>query len=116
MKSQYELVKDFHAKYNLPKNKQNAKLQQARIGHLEEELQEYKTAVETGDVEMQLDALVDLVYVALGSAYYENFDFDGAFAEVHTANMKKIQQSTERSEWDVVKPAGWTAPDLKKYI
>jgi len=116
MKTHYKLVQDFHAKYNLPKNNQNPKLQQARIGHMQEELDEYKKAVHQKDLEGQLDALVDLVYVVLGTAYYEDFDFDGAFEEVHSANMKKIQRATERSEWDVVKPEGWTAPDLKKYI
>ena len=116
MTTQYKMVQDFHKKYNLNINKQNSELQQARITHMQEELDEYKKAVNQADIEGQLDALVDLVYVALGTAHYENFDFDGAFNEVHTANMKKIQKATERSKWDVVKPEGWTAPVLKKYI
>ena len=116
MSDYYKLVKDFHKKYNLNINKQNPKLQQARIAHMQEELDEYAMAVKQNDITGQLDALVDLIYVALGTAHYENFDFDGAFDEVHSANMKKIQQSTERSQWDVVKPKGWTAPELKKYI
>lgn len=116
MKSQYDLVRDFHKKYNLAVNKQCKELQLARVKHMQEELSEYAKAVAQNDIEGQLDALVDLVYVALGTAHYENFDFDGAFTEVHTANMKKIQRATERSKWDVVKPVGWTAPVLKKYI
>lgn len=112
----FELVKQFHKKYQLEVNPNNIQLQHARIKHMQEELNEYIQSVQNNDREGQLDALIDLVYVALGTAYYENFNFDEAFKTVHSANMKKIQQSTERSKWDVVKPKGWTPPNIKEYI
>ena len=112
----FEMVSEFHKKYKLEKNPNNFELQKARIRHLIEEMQEYIKGHKEGDREQQLDALVDLIYVALGTAYYEGFDFDGAFKEVHACNMKKIQKSTDRSKWDVVKPEGWVAPDLKEFI
>ena len=107
---------EFHQQYKLEKNPNNFELQKARIRHLIEEMQEYIKAHKEGDREGMLDALVDLVYVALGTAYYEGFDFNGAFAEVHNCNMKKVQKSTKRSKWDVVKPEGWQPPKLKDYI
>ncbi len=65
----------------------------------------------------QLDALVDLVYVALGTAHMHGFDFNEAWSRVHRANM--LKQSVERaadskrgSSFDVIKPKGWKAPDL----
>ena len=112
----YQLVEQFHKKYQLKSNPNNTKLQQARVRHMDEELNEYKHAVECNDREGQLDALVDLIYIALGTAYYENFKFNKAFEAVHNVNMKKIQKATERSQWDVVKPTGWTPADLKKFI
>ena len=112
----YQLVKQFHKKYQLTSSPNDAKLQQARIRHMQEELDEYVKAVKSSDRVEQLDALVDLVYVALGTAYYENFKFNEAFDAVHSVNMKKIQKATERSHLDVVKPKGWTPANLKEFI
>lgn len=116
MTDMYKNVCEFHEKYKLEKNPDNRELQQARIRHMTEELNEYIRSQIAGDREGQLDALVDLVYVALGTAYYEGFKFNEAFAEVHGCNMKKIQKATERSKWDVVKPDGWQPPQLKEFI
>lgn len=66
-------------------------------------------------LEKQLDALVDLVYVALGTAYLQGFDFNEAWRRVHEANMKKVRalreaDSKRGSTYDVVKPPGWEPP------
>ena len=112
----YHLVKQFHKKYQLKSNSNNAKLQRARIRHMQEELNEYKKAIKSNNRTEQLDALLDLVYVALGTAYYENFKFNEAFKAVHNVNMKKVRKATKRSKWDVVKPKGWKPADLRKFI
>jgi hypothetical protein len=69
-------------------------------------------------LELQLDALVDLTYVVLGTAYLQfgPQKFNEAWNRVHRANMRKVRaarggDSTRGSTFDVVKPAGWTAPD-----
>ena len=64
----------------------------------------------------RLDALVDLVYVALGTAYLHGFNFAEAWRRVQRANMSKVRaeradQSKRGSTFDVVKPEGWKAPD-----
>lgn len=112
----YRLVSNFHRKYKLDRDPNNKKLQKARIRHMKEELTEYVNAVNSKDRLGQLDALVDLIYVALGTAYYENFKFNDAFDIVHKANMKKIRKATKRSQWDVVKPAGWKTPNIKECV
>lgn len=63
-----------------------------------------------------LDALVDAVYVAVGSAGMHGFDFREAWRRVHAANMAKVRaerasDSKRGTLWDVVKPPGWTPPD-----
>jgi len=73
------------------------------------------------DLHNQLDALVDLSYVLNGTAYLQGLDLEGAFEEVHTANMKKVRvenaaDSLRNSKFDVIKPSGWTAPDLTQFI
>lgn len=69
------------------------------------------------------DALVDLVYVALGTAHLMRLPFDACWAEVQRANMMKEratgaddQRSKRRHALDVVKPAGWKAPDHWPHI
>lgn len=67
-------------------------------------------------LEKQLDAIADLVYVVLGTAYMQGFDFREAWRRVHAANMAKVRaevaaDSKRGSTYDVIKPAGWTAPD-----
>lgn len=86
-----------------------------RIGFMKEELAEFEKAVVSGDAEGQLDALVDLVYVALGTAYLSRFPFVTAWERVHYANMQKVraekaEDSKRGASFDVVKPLGWKAP------
>ncbi len=109
----------------------------ARNGlHMTEELSEYFTATadlnvalsSSGDVdkieqalEKQLDALVDLVYVAVGCATHQGFDFSEAFRRVHHANMAKElthagNPSKRGDPGDIVKPVGWTPPDLSDLV
>lgn len=68
-----------------------------------------------------LDALVDLVYVAIGTADLHGFNFRQAWYEVHKANMSKVRaeskdQSKRGSTFDVVKPEGWVPPDHVKLV
>lgn len=77
-------------------------------------------------IELQLDAAIDLMYVALGTAYLQGFFpiFVEAWNRVQAANMAKVRaaadgsNSTRSSSHDVVKPAGWEPPkhtDLIEY-
>ena len=68
-----------------------------------------------------LDALVDAVYVAIGTAILHGFDFREAWRRVHEANMRKVRavsadESKRGHAFDVVKPPGWTAPDLADLV
>jgi predicted HAD superfamily Cof-like phosphohydrolase len=73
------------------------------------------------NLEVQFDSLIDLVYVALGTAYLHGTDFPEGWYRVHTANMKKVrvakpEDSTRKSKFDVVKPRGWEPPDLSDLV
>lgn len=77
--------------------------------------------MERQSLEKQFDALVDLVYVAIGTAYLQGFDFNEGWRRVHEANMKKVralrkEDSARGSVYDVVKPEGWIAPDLSDLV
>lgn len=118
-------ITEFHQKFSLkyqgapralPKD-----LQKFRNLFLNEELKEYFHSVTEEDLEGQLDALVDLVYVAIGTAYLNGFDFNEAWYRVHKANMSKIRaerpaDSKRGSGFDVVKPEGWQPPSLADLV
>ena len=92
-----------------------------RLSHLAEELQELRRGVAVGDEAEVIDALVDLVYVALGTAYLCGFPFMKVWDAVHAANMKKVRvkkasESRRLSTFDVGKPAGWKKPDVAKIL
>ncbi len=96
--------------------------QKFRITCLEEELSEYLKAVKERDLEGQFDALIDLIYFALGTAYRCGFPFPQGWARIQQKNMLKVLASEENPsrrgfmKHDVVKPAGWTPPDLSDLV
>ncbi len=75
--SQWQDIKDFHEKFGLvydgPPRSLPQDLASFRTNFLIEETDEYILASKRAD---ELDALVDLVYVAMGTAYLHGFDFD----------------------------------------
>jgi predicted HAD superfamily Cof-like phosphohydrolase len=88
---------------------------------MQEELNEYCEAVLNQDLEKQFDALIDLVYVALGTAYMQGFQFDVGFDRVHEANMQKVrakrkEDSLRGSTYDVIKPKNWAPASLKDLV
>lgn len=92
-----------------------------RLRHLDEELQELRRGIAVGDDAEVIDALVDLIYVALGTAHLCGFPFMAVWDAVHAANMKKIRaknasDSKRGSTFDVVKPVGWKKPDVAKIL
>lgn len=113
-------VEKFHTKFNLMPRDLGApidkELTQFRIKFLAEELKEANEAAARADLPGLLDALVDLVYVAIGTAYTLNLNFGDAWKNVQAANMAKIKASADNPSkrgysGDIVKPAGWRAPD-----
>ena len=82
-----------------------------KVGHMYEELNEFGTAYAEGHMDAQVDALVDLIYVAFGALLEMGVPPDEAFDTVHVANMKKVRGETKRGEaYDAMKPDGWTPP------
>lgn len=111
-------IKAFHEKFGLnydgPPRDLPKDLAPFRLGFIFEELDELILAENKAD---QLDALVDLVYVIMGTAYLQGFDFQEAWNRVHAANMAKVRGPSKRSEsYDVIKPEGWKAPDLRDIV
>jgi len=118
-------VGEFHARFGLPNaNGGNIKprvldedLLQFRTKFMYEELNEFEDAATGGSLEGMADALVDLVYVAMGTAHLMGLPWEELWNEVQRANMTKVraaraEDSKRGSTYDVVKPEGWTPPDI----
>jgi predicted HAD superfamily Cof-like phosphohydrolase len=116
----FECIRNFHWKFQIQPlpvpGTLPADVREFRIRFMYEELDEYQKAANEDDLVGQLDALVDLVYVAVGTAYMQNLPFNDAFAIIHSCNMKKervrrVEQSKRGSIFDVIKPDGWVGPE-----
>lgn len=123
MQSFFDDVKDFSSKFKLQCMHQpgfcNSELMETRFKHLEEELKEISAAYSDKNLLDFFDGLIDLVYVALGTAANCGLPFNDGWERVHEANMLKerAKEVTKRgSTQDVVKPIGWLHPNLEELI
>lgn len=122
--SDYADVGKFHEKFGLPRAGDghppvmpDAETMRFRVARLVEEIDELRTALAYNDLVGAADALVDLVYIALGTAHFCRLPWPELFAEVQRANMTKRRasdaaESKHGTTLDVVKPQGWLPPNI----
>jgi len=87
---------------------------------ISEEYEEYLHGLATNDDVEQLDACMDMIWVILGYCYMKGWNVDGAWNEVARSNLMKINPETgkvnKREDGKVLKPEGWTPPQLEQFI
>ena len=87
---------------------------------MDEEWKELKAALLMEDRVEQLDALLDFIVVTTGAIHSAGFDGEGGWKEVMRTNFAKIDKETgkvrKREDGKVLKPQGWTPPDLKPFV
>lgn len=120
--SMWETIQLFHEKFGhqFPETPDflSAEADQFRTNFMIEELEEY---IHAQTLEDKVDALVDLVVVAMGTAYMHGFEWPHHWNEVYSANMRKERatnpdQSKRGTSLDIIKPEGWTGPDHSKIL
>ena len=94
------------------------KIQELRVALLQEELDELKQANEDGDIIEVADAMVDIMYVLLGTACeYGLVDkMEEMWDLVHDNNMKKLwpDGKVHKNQYGkVIKPEGFEKVELK---
>lgn len=116
-------VKAFHTKFKLNMPEKPTVLPpdvfEFRNKFLAEELQEFREAWEDHDLVKMFDSLLDLVYVAKGTALLMGITpelWEYGFNQVQQANMTKVraasaEESKRGSTLDVIKPEGWVGPE-----
>ena len=87
---------------------------------IEEEHDELQDAIHNNDQVEQLDALIDILVVTIGAIHSAGFNAEGAWKDVMSTNFAKVDKETgkvrKREDGKVLKPVGWTPPDLKKFV
>jgi predicted HAD superfamily Cof-like phosphohydrolase len=90
------------------------------LGLIAEEYNELADAIAADDRVEHLDALVDILVVTMGAIRTGGFDGEGAWREVMDTNFAKIDPVTgkvrKREDGKVLKPEGWQAPKLDKFV
>ncbi|CAB4143255.1 Phosphoribosyl-ATP pyrophosphohydrolase-like [uncultured Caudovirales phage] len=113
---EFNNVEEMHAKFGftvgyypemLPR-----KVMLARAMFIKEELDELMNAIASNDLPEAADALIDIVYVAKGTAVMMGLPWEPLWDDVHRANMTKEKGLTKRGmDEDLIKPPGWEPPD-----
>jgi len=93
MSPEQRMVKEFHARYDLPRATTPAmpgvkdRMRRARL--IITEAAEFLEAADRSDFVEMVDALADILVVTYGTAVELGVDLEPVFAEVHRSNMSK---------------------------
>lgn len=114
MNKEWEKVKEFQIKANHPTSQIPTQINKHRVktryNWMLEELNEF---LDAEDIVEQADAIIDLMYFALGTLVEMGITPDDLFDVVHKANMSKIGPNNERiydNNSKILKPQGWIDP------
>ena len=118
MDREFEKVKEFQEVFGLPVSGKPVMLTPDRInvraGWLREEIDEFE---EAGNIYEQADAMIDLMYFALGALVEMGVKPENLFDIVHEANMSKLWSDGKvhrrESDGKVIKPPEWEDPEPK---
>jgi predicted HAD superfamily Cof-like phosphohydrolase len=113
-------VAEFHKAFSLPMRDTptaeiDSGLAKLRVALLEEEVDEFVSASEKGDLTGIADALADIVYVIYGTALTYGIDLDAVLCEVHRSNMSKLGNDGKpliRDDGKVLKSDRYFPPDI----
>lgn len=118
---EFEDVKLFQQKFGMlvhdkPVHLTERKLHE-RANFMQEELDEFTEAVNSHDLAKMADALIDLVYVAKGTAVSMGLPWRRLWNEVQRANMDKVRGIGPRGvKVDCIKPDGWQPPNIEEVL
>lgn len=114
MNKQWEEVRQFHIKFNHPHSDNPKMVSEERVKKrydwMLEEIDEFK---EAEDIYEQADAMVDLIYFALGTLVEMGVQPDELFNIVQKANMSKLWPDGKpryKEDGKVLKSKEWIDP------
>jgi len=116
--SNFDDVRAMHAKFGMPIGDEPKALDDSRYkfrrDFMWEELDEFDEAQLNWNLAGMADALVDLVWVAMGAAVEMGLPWQALWDEVGRANMRKeLGHNGRGTAVDLRKPDGWRPPDIE---
>jgi predicted HAD superfamily Cof-like phosphohydrolase len=86
---------------------------------IEEEVGELRVAVANSDDVETFDAILDIIVVCIGYGLSRGWPMVEGWQEVMRSNLAKIDVDgfvKRRADGKILKPEGWTAPDLNRVL
>jgi len=115
LRTAYDDVKEFHDRFGHPARDTptllTAERAAARASWMQEEVAEFLAARTVAE---QADAMIDLIYFAVGTMVEMGVRPESLFDIVHGANMQKLWPDGKprfRDDGKTVKPPTWVDPD-----
>jgi Phosphoribosyl-ATP pyrophosphohydrolase len=88
-----------------------------RIQCMQEELNEFTKGAVNQNLADQADALIDLVYFAIGTSNMLGLPWEALWNDVQRANMAKEAGIGKRGhQVDCIKPPGWVGPQTEQIL
>ena len=95
------------------------KINSLRLSLINEELEEWKKAMQENNIVEVADALTDILYVTYGAGHSFGINLDKCFNEVQESNMSKLDENGEpiyNEHGKVMKGPKYFKPDLTKFL
>ena len=121
----FQDIIDFHQKFGIEMPNKPQLLDPVtmdyRLKFLVEEHSEIIKGYFERDIHQVADGLIDLVYVAMGTAYMMGLPWQALWDEVQRTNMSKqrapsAEHSKRKNSLDIIKPEGWKQPDFTQWL
>ena len=114
-----KFMKTFGQDVKISSGLSSEKINLLRIKLIEEELNEFKKAMNEKNLTEVADALTDILYVAYGAGHAFGIDLDKCFDEVQKSNMSKLDDTGKPIYNDlgkVMKGPNYFKPNLSKFL
>lgn len=124
MNKMQQQVKEFHLGFGHPvaeiPTMIDMELAEKRANWMQEEIREFLYAIQELDIVEAYDAILDILYFAVGTAVVMGLDIEPGFDEVQRSNMAKLgpdgKPILRASDGKIQKPEGWVPPQLAAVV
>jgi predicted HAD superfamily Cof-like phosphohydrolase len=119
MTKEQAMVETFHRKFEIlvrtAPTDLNEDTKQLRVRLIQEEFDELKEAMATGNLAAVAKEMADLLYVTYGTAVSYGIDMEPVFQEVHRSNLSKVG-GYKRADGKWVKPSTYSPADIETVL
>ena len=119
MIDQQAMVDDFHRAFDIVISPiptlVDGRTRELRVKLIQEESDELKEALDSGDLASIAKEIADLLYVVYGTAVSCGIDMDPVFREVHRSNMSKVG-GHKRDDGKWMKPASYSPARIEPFL